>query len=492
LAISGIAADGDFTEANNCGASLAPGAVCGISVTFTPSAAGDRTGTLTVTDNAGDSPETVALSGAGAVSPPVITTIAGGGVRNLPATSTAVGLSEALAYDAAGNLFAGTEFRQVLKVSPNGLASLFAGNGVNADTGDGGPAVAAGIGDIRALAVDPKGDVFISASGVVREVTPDGKITTYAGVFGKIGFSGDGGPAAQAMLDDPSGLAVDAAGDLFIADYENQRVREVNASTGVITTFAGDGQNISANSSFGDGPTTSTPIGYPQGISVDQAGDVFIYANDYVGALEVPAGSPDIIATSQFLSPLMASDAAGSLYNAFSTDFRGGGNVGGEVLGGNYDPGSPSGYQFQAGGGNTPLPTALGGPATAAFFNRVTAISVSAGGVVTFAADNYILRVDSSGNLQALAGNGSASDSLDASPALDNSFFGYDLARDAAGNLYIADASGLRVRELVVATGDLITVAGNGTFPSSGPGGGDGGPATQAQVSPRGLAFDAV
>jgi hypothetical protein len=478
LSLASIAASGDFAQTNACPTSLAPDAGCVVSVTFTPTASGARTGALTVTDGAGDSPEVVALAGAGPTAPPVITTVAGGGPQYLPEADTAFfdGV-RALAYDAAGDTFIATG-RQVLKRSPQGLVTLVAGiltsvaNSSNA--GDGGPATAASLGNIgrNGLAVDAKGDIFVAASNVVREITPDGRISTVAGTFGAAGFSGDGGPATQAQLNHASGLALDSAGDLFIADRSNQRVREVNAATGVITTFAGNGTRATQYGFF-SGPATSNSLCYPEYVAVDQAGDVFIKGCE--GLAEVAAGSANIVGYGTGGSFV---DAGGNSYGTGTTDSSG------ETI---WKEGV-----ILAGGGSTPLPAALGGAATAAQLGSIAVTSVSPGGIVTFASGGYVLQVDANGNLQALAGNGNYSDSADQLPALGNSFYGYAIAEDASGNLYIADAVGDRVRELVAATGELITVAGNGTFPSSGPGAGDGGPATQAQVQPNGLTIDAA
>ena len=130
-------------------------------------------------------------------------------------------------------------------------------------SGDNGPATAAELDDPTGVAVDSAGDLFIADSGnnVIREVNhATGVITTVAG-NGTAGYSGDSGPATAAELDDPAGVAVDSAGDLFIADTGNNVIREVNHATGVITTVAGNG---TAGYSGDDGPATAAELSAPQ------------------------------------------------------------------------------------------------------------------------------------------------------------------------------------------------------------------------------------
>ena len=126
------------------------------------------------------------------------------------------------------------------------------------------------------VAVDSKNNVYIADYGehVIRKVS-SGTITTIAGIGGIAGYSGDGGPATNALLYQPVAVAVDPAGNVFIADYNNCRIREVNAATGIITTVAGTGQCAFT----GDGLATSSGLGYPQGVAVDANDNLFI--SDY-------------------------------------------------------------------------------------------------------------------------------------------------------------------------------------------------------------------
>jgi trimeric autotransporter adhesin len=181
--------------------------------------------------------------------------------------------SRALAFDRSGNLYVSGSDSRVRIVDPSGHASIYAGNGSSGYTGDGGPALNAALNLPAGLVVDPKGNLYISDSGnnCVRMVTPQGTISTIAGT-GAAGRGGDGGPAVKAQLNLPSGLAMDASGNLYISDVNNIVVRRVTPS-GIISTFAGGG----AYDQLSDGKPANLATFYsPGGIAVDAAGDVFI------------------------------------------------------------------------------------------------------------------------------------------------------------------------------------------------------------------------
>src|SRR5439155_41746 len=156
-----------------------------------------------------------------------------------------------------------------------GLISTVAGNGISGFSGDGGPATSAQLAFFSGgsgVAVDVAGNLYISDNGNnrVRKVTADGVISTVAG-HGTFGFSGDEGPATSAQLDNPYGVAVDVAGNLYIADTFNSRVRKVTAE-GVISTIAGNSIRLS----FGDGgPATSAALNRPHGVTADAAGNLY-------------------------------------------------------------------------------------------------------------------------------------------------------------------------------------------------------------------------
>ncbi|MFI9011566.1 RICIN domain-containing protein [Actinosynnema sp. NPDC053489] len=240
----------------------------------------DGTGNLYVVELGNNRVRKVAPDG-------TITTVAGTGAGGFsgdggPATSAQLWAPRGVAVDGAGNLYvADAANSRVRKVAPDGTITTVAGNGTRGFTGDGGPATAAQLSFPCWLALDGAGNLHVadSGNGRVRRVSPDGRITTVAG-DGTRGFGGDGGPATSARLSSAHALAVDGAGNLYLADAGNDRVRRVSPD-GRITTVAGDGTHGFA----GDGgPATSARLARPHGLAVDRAGDLYIAdtANDRV------------------------------------------------------------------------------------------------------------------------------------------------------------------------------------------------------------------
>ncbi len=178
--------------------------------------------------------------------------------------------------DAHGNLFiANTLGYAILEVNAStGAITTVAGNGMLGYTGDGGPATSGELNAPQGVAVDGHGNIFIAdyENNVVREVNAStGMITTVAG-NGTLGSTGDGGPATSAELSPPHSVAVDSEGNLFIA-ADDDVIREVNASTGIITTVVGNGmQGYSGDG----GPATAAELNDPSGIAFDSHGDLFI------------------------------------------------------------------------------------------------------------------------------------------------------------------------------------------------------------------------
>ena len=165
-----------------------------------------------------------------------------------------------------------------------------AGNGTAGYSGDNGPPTAAELNHPAGLIVDSVGDLFISDSGnnVVREVVEaTGDIFTVAG-NGTVGYTGDNGPATDAKLDNPRGLAVDSAGDLFIADANSNVIREVVKATGDIVTVAGNG---TAGYRGDSGPATAAELNGDYGVAVDNAGDLFIADGNNNAIREVLLGA---------------------------------------------------------------------------------------------------------------------------------------------------------------------------------------------------------
>jgi len=201
---------------------------------------------------------------------------AGSGLDGIPATSTALNSPEDVAVDGAGNLYIADSLNnRVRKVNAStGVITTIAGTGLPGYSGDGGPGTAAELNDPAGVALDAAGNIYIAdqSSHRIRRVdAATGIITTFAGT-GEAGFSGDGGPATHAELFNPVHLTFDATGNLFIADSFNHRVRKVS-SAGIITTVAGNG----VGGYLGDGgPAISAQLKNPAGVAVDRSGNLYI------------------------------------------------------------------------------------------------------------------------------------------------------------------------------------------------------------------------
>jgi uncharacterized protein (TIGR03437 family) len=406
-----------------------------------------------------------------------------------PAASASLGGVWGVATDTAGNVFvADIESRLVVKFSPGGTLTVVAGNGLYDYSGDGGPATSASLAEPRDVAVDAIGNVYIADSGNsrIRKVTPNGVISTVAG-NGDFAFSGDGGQAAEAALHYPQGVAVDSAGNLYISDTVNNRIRKVTAA-GVITTVAGTGE---AGFSGDGGPATAARLSQPGGVATDAGGNLYIADGDNgrirkvtpAGIITTVAGGGDTVgdggpATAAGLnSPTdIAVDAAGNLYigDHFNQRIRKVSFLGTITT--------------LAGTGELGF-SGDGGPAAAARLNDPAGVTVTSAGDVYFtdSRNRRIRRVNANGIIATVAGSGNFKFSGDGGPATSAALnLPSSVAVDALGNLYIADTANHRVRK-VTTSGVITTVAGNGTAGFSG----DGGPATAASLNaPYSVAVD--
>lgn len=265
----------------------ASGQTCTESVTFTPKYPGTRLGAVVLLGSGGTVLGTGYLSGVGKGSvavliPGELTTVAGSGewkvVQNGPALSAGMYLPTSIARDAAGNLYIADSLHNMIrKVDTTQTMSTIAGTGTSGYGGDNGPATASTLYTPSGVALDGAGNLYIADTGnnAVREIVgATGIIKTVAG-NGTQGNAGDGGPAVSANLNQPLGVTVDIGGNLFIADTGNNRIRRVDASSGTITNVAGD-PNGTAGYSGDNGVPTSAQLNGPNAVAFDRYGNMFI------------------------------------------------------------------------------------------------------------------------------------------------------------------------------------------------------------------------
>jgi len=413
-----------------------------------------------------------------------IKTFAGGGLPdNIPALTASFSAPQGIAVDAAGNVFFASGNSVFRLDAVTGLLSLVVGNGTSGFSGDGGPATGAQLSAPMGVAVDTAGNLFIADNGNNRVRKVSGGVITLVAGNGNLGFTGDGGRATAARLNSPSGIATDAAGNLYIADSGNGRIRKVSA--GVITTVAGGGSSYPGD----NGPATGAALTDPSGVAVDASGNLYIAdTGDYLirqvsgGVITTVAGNGNCCfsgdngpATGASLDQPsgVAVDSAGNLYipDYFNNRVR-------QVSNGVISTVAGSGIRGFSGDH---------GPATAAELGAPAGIAVDASGNLYIADQrNSRIRKISSGVIVTVAGNGAPGISGDNGPATDAQLnTPYGVAVDNAGSLYIADWVGNNVRK--VSNGVISTAAGNGTPGFSG----DNGPATLAQLdAPYLLATD--
>lgn len=394
----------DFTAAvggaSPCAtASLSPGSTCVQSVTFTPSVPGIRLGAVVLVGGNGNILATAFLSGTGQ---------SGLGVL-VPGNVIPV----------AGTL---ATWEQVL---------------------DGSPALQADLDQPASVTLDGAGNIYIadSAHSRIRKVTAaTGLISTIAG-NGNPAYTGDGGPAINATVTLPSGLALDGAGNLYIADTGNNAIRVIWAATGIITTIAGNGNQ----GDTGDGgPATSATLNQPWGVSLDPQGDIFIAD------------------TSNHRIRMICAVAPGTVINGTPCPATG-------------DITTVAGSGFTQGNGSGGF-SGDNGPAIQADLNFPYAVAFDAAGnmYIPDQLNNRVRIVNTSGTIATFAGIGSTGYSGDGAAANKAQLWAPSgVAVDAAGNVYIADSQNSAIRKVMSSDGDIFTLAinkvGEYVLPNSNP-----------------------
>ena len=353
-----------------------------------------------------------------------ITTVSGGNIGDgKPATEIGIVTTNGVVTDTSENLYILDPVnRRVRKISAaTGIISTIAGNGGLTSTGDGGPALSAAIGYPYSMAIDRAGNIYVALAGRIRKIdAASGIITTIAGT-GTTGFSGDSGLAVNARIGTPFSITVDMADNVYFT--ETHRIRKITAATGIINTIAGSG----TSGYTGDGgPAINAQLAFPESITSDNAGNLYISdaANNVIRKITAATG--------------------------IITKYAGGG----------------------AGGD--------GGPATSADISYPDAIVVDAAGNLYLSENNKIRFINAAtGIINTVAGNGTGGntgDDGDASYATFNS--PQYLAISRAGDLYIHDYNHFVIRKITGATNIISNYCGNYTKGASG----IGGPASEAQL----------
>jgi uncharacterized protein (TIGR03437 family) len=338
-----------------------------------------------------------------------IATVAGNGAAGFAGDGSAANGAQlngpfSAARDSSGNLYIADQFNHRIRmVDTSGNITTVAGNGTAGYTGDGGAPTSATLNDPQGVVVDSSGNIYIAdtANSAVRKVS-GGKITSIVGSpSGSAGYTGDGGAGTSAQLFHPSALALDSAGNLYIADTGNEAIRKLNLSSGIISTFAGQG-----GAGFGGdgGPAARAQFSNPSGLAFDSAGNLYI--------ADTTNNRIRMIATNGIIST-----AAGSSSNGYAGD---------------------------------------GGAAAKARLNSPKGVAVDAAGNL-FIADtfnNRIRVVAPYGTIYTVAGAGATSAGGDGGPALNAGFFfPSGLVTSAAGGVFVVDNQNALVRLLTPVPG---------------------------------------
>lgn len=547
LNVSGIVTSQDFSQTNNCTATLAVGASCTINVSFSPIATGTRYGTLTVTDDASGSPHTLLMVGTAGNRTPVVTDVSPSDAAQgrsilaltvhgqffMPGTlvkfngsnrSTIVQDSGTLLASIPASEFVNAGTVQVTAVNPtpgggagNNIAftitpnaspvgalesaknqadntttvpqfGTLAASGWAADPDDGSPVSRVQVRVVPPGTTNISGLYFLdSTHNVVRYIDSFGNISTVAG-NGIQGFSGDGGVANGASLSFSAigiagGLAVDNSGNLYISDTNNCRVRKVDAVTHVITTVAGGG---CAATGLDGASATLAGLPAPLGLAVAANGDIYIPSQQRIrkvsgGIISTVAGSlsPQCGFGNDNVSNGASSTSISTLILCNPTDVAVAANGDFYIA----DGGSNVGFRIRKVSNNV-ITTVVGDGTTnfadnvaptATGLNNPLKVNLDANGnlIITDLSHGRVRKVDFGANkITTVAGNGGGSFAGDGGSATSASFGGFFYSTiDQDGNIFVADRNVHRIRRVDAQSGNIATIAGNGTAGYTGDGG---------------------
>jgi sugar lactone lactonase YvrE len=408
--------------------------------------------------------------------------LAGGGTQaGTSSTFPEIGKDYApigLTADASGNVYFTDYFSNMVYrlAASDHTVSAVAGSSTTGYSGDGGPATAAALSGPQAICLSPTGSLAFVDGYRIRSFALGGNIATIAG-DGFANYSGDGGPAIQAGLDYPVSVAADAAGNIFIADAVNGLVRRIDGATGVITTIAGGGQY----GVVGDGGPATQAYLVPTTLAFDQSDHLYVRSNGAIRVVDLKTNTISTLVTDVASFGGLVFDGDKTLYFGSGVSLTNTlGN--GEVLAADVTTGATN---VIAGGARSGNPSGDGGPATQATFEAVVGVALDNKGTL-FVADefgNEIRSVDlSTGIIETAAGRAMFTQGpcgVDGGLAIDACLYQPEgLSYDGAGHLFVTDSGNNVVRQIDLTSNSITKIAGNYVDGF----GGDGGPALSAML----------
>ena len=387
-----------------------------------------------------------------------------------------------VAIDAAGNVYVSDQGSQsIRKISPAGVVSTLAGSGAPGSAN--GTGAAASFNQPIGVAVDAAGNVYVGDEGnnLIREISPSAVVSTLAG--GGAGFATNGA-GTVASFAHPFGVAVDAAGNVYVADFSSNMIRKINSSD-IVSTLAGTGTAGSANTTTAT--TTTASFNQPSGVAVDATGNVYVadVLNNMIRKIS-PAGVVSTLAGSGTLGLANGTGAAASFYRPAGVTVDATGNV---YVADEYNSmirkiSSSGVVTTLAGSGSLGSTNTIPGPVA---FNFPTGVAVDVIGIVLVAdqGNNLIRQVGPSGITTTFAGSG-ASGAMNGIIAVASFKVPIGVAVDPAGNVYVADAGNNMIR-MINSAAVVSTLAGSGAK------GSNNGTGTAASFNqPWGVAVDAT